>query len=170
METSNNYLKYIVYITINLCNGKMYVGYHKTNPEVWDGYIGGGIYCQAHATKNLPFHKAVRKYGYNNFKRTIIQIFPCTEEGKNEALKLESEIVNSVFLKSKNVYNLALGGNASHNETKRVYMFDLKGEYLRSFKSCREAAIFLKLDNIEAATKAIRNNCLNTTNSSYGYY
>ena len=37
-------LKYIVYLTINLCNGKFYFGVHKTNPDVFDGYIGGGIY------------------------------------------------------------------------------------------------------------------------------
>jgi hypothetical protein len=37
-------LKYIVYITINLCNGKFYIGVHKTNPDVFDGYIGNGIY------------------------------------------------------------------------------------------------------------------------------
>ena len=37
-------MKYIVYITINLCNGKFYIGVHRTNPEVFDGYIGNGIY------------------------------------------------------------------------------------------------------------------------------
>lgn len=46
-------LKYIVYITINLCNGKFYIGVHKTNPEVFDAYIGG--YRQSNATGNYPF-------------------------------------------------------------------------------------------------------------------
>ena len=40
-------IKYIVYITINLCNGKLYIGVHKTNPDVFDGYIGNGIYRQS---------------------------------------------------------------------------------------------------------------------------
>ena len=39
-------LKYIVYIT----NGKFYIGVHKTNPEVFDNYIGLGIYRQSNAT------------------------------------------------------------------------------------------------------------------------
>ena len=39
-------LKYIVYITINLCNGKFYIGVHETNPDIFDGYIGNGIYRQ----------------------------------------------------------------------------------------------------------------------------
>ena len=40
-------IKYIVYITINRCNGKFYIGVHKTNPDVFDGYIGNGIYRQS---------------------------------------------------------------------------------------------------------------------------
>jgi hypothetical protein len=42
---NNKYLMaYIVYITINLCNGKFYIGVHRTNPDIFDGYIGDGIY------------------------------------------------------------------------------------------------------------------------------
>lgn len=48
-------LKYIVYITINLCNGKFYIGVHKTNPEVFDNYIGLGIYRQSNATGDYLF-------------------------------------------------------------------------------------------------------------------
>ncbi|MGN0966104.1 MAG: hypothetical protein ACI4OP_00710 [Candidatus Coprovivens sp.] len=40
-------MAYIVYITINLCNGKFYIGVHRTNPEVFDGYIGCGIYRES---------------------------------------------------------------------------------------------------------------------------
>ena len=65
-------MKYIVYITINLCNGYFYIGIHRTNPDVFDGYIGCGIYKQSQATLKTSFHKAVRKYGYNNFRRTTI--------------------------------------------------------------------------------------------------
>jgi len=83
-------LKNIFYITINLCNGKFYFGVHLTNPEVFDGYIGGGIYRQSLANKDIAFHKAVRKYGYDNFKRTTIAIFPGTEEGRKQALALEA--------------------------------------------------------------------------------
>jgi hypothetical protein len=37
-------LKYIFYITVNTVNGKFYFGVHHTNPDVFDGYIGNGIY------------------------------------------------------------------------------------------------------------------------------
>lgn len=165
-------MKYIVYITINLCNGKFYIGVHRTNPEIFDGYIGCGIYRASQATKNYTLHKAVRKYGYENFKRTIIKTFPDTEEGRKEAFELEALIVNETLLKSKSTYNTALGGRESTTEDlmKTVYMFDLNGNYLRSFKSARDAASYIQPDNQDSARAAIKNNCLGRTNSSFGYF
>ena len=49
-------MKYIVYITINLCNGKFYIGVHRTNPNTFDGYIGCGIYRASQATKDYVLH------------------------------------------------------------------------------------------------------------------
>lgn len=165
-------LKYIVYITINLCNGKFYIGVHKTNPDVFDGYIGCGINTQSDAVKNRAFHRAVKKYGYKNFIRTTIRTFPNTQKGMEQAFKLEEILVNKTLLKSKNCYNEALGGKGSpiQEEMKTVYMFDLKGEYLRSFKSARTAAETIAPNNIYVTMKAIRNNCLGISNSSNGYF
>lgn len=161
-------LKYIVYITINQCNGKFYIGIHKTNPEVFDGYIGCGIYRQSNANKNFPFHNAVKKYGYDNFKRTTIQIFD-TKEG---ALQLEKILVNQTLLKSKNCYNSVLGGGDSIRDeyNKKIYQFSIKGEFLRSFKNAREAAISIDPENQDTIRQAIKNNCRGATMSSYGYF
>ena len=163
-------LKYIFYITINTINGKFYFGVHRTNPNVFDGYIGGGIYRLSNATKDFAFHRAVRKYGIESFKRTTICEFPDTEEGKQQALALEKTVVNSTLLRSKNCYNTALGGESSENKTKTVFMFDLKGEFLRSFKSVKDAALSLNIDNVTSVISAIKNNCLGTAQSAYGYF
>ena len=163
-------MKYIVYITINLCNGKFYIGVHRTNPNTFNGYIGCGIYRASQATKDYVLHKAVRKYGYENFKRTIIKIFPDNEEGRKQAFELEAILVNETLLKSKSTYNTALGESTTENLMKTVYMFDLNGNYLRSFKSAREAAAYIQPDNQDNARAAIKNNCLGTTSSSYGYF
>ena len=166
-------LKYIVYITINQCNGKFYIGVHKTNPEVFDGYIGGGIKTESDASKNVAFHNAVKKYGYENFKRTIIKIFPGTDEGRDQAYELEKVLVNETLLKSKQCYNTALGGYDSINlELKKtIYMYDLNGEYLRKFDCVMSAALYLNFGkNLNSTMKSIRNNCIGTTQSSFGYY
>lgn len=164
-------IKWFVYITINLCNGKIYVGVHRGNPEKFD-YIGNGVKCLNDCNKgNEVFKKAVKKYGIANFRRTVIETFPDTDEGKKKAFDLEGQIVTRTFLKSKNVYNTALGGVGSPTQdTKRVYQFALNGNYLRSFISAHDAAISLNVDNVTSALKSIRNNCLGKTNSAFGYY
>lgn len=168
----SNYLKYIVYVTVNKCNGKLYFGYHKTNPNVWDGYIGNGVYCQNDARDGkTPFHKAVKKYGYENFIRTTIEVFPGTPKGKKQARMLERLIVNRTLLKSKNIYNIDIGGDGGNPKSnKRVYKFDLSGNFLRSFACAMDAAMSLEVSDTYSAMKAIRNNCLGTTQSSFGYF
>lgn len=149
--------KYIVYITINLCNGKFYIGVHKTNPETFDGYIGLGIYRQNQANQNYPFHRAVRKYGYENFKRTIIQIFPNTEEGMQAAYNLEAALVNKTLLKSKSVYNIQVGGYGGTGYTKKeVYQFALNGNFIKKWNSVKEASMTLNISHIDTVCRGER--------------
>lgn len=150
--------KYIVYITINLCNGKFYIGVHKTNPDTFDGYIGCGIYSQKQAIQKYPFHTAVRKYGYNNFKRTTIKVFNTEEE----AYAFEKELVTGTLIASKNCYNIQCGGLGETGYTsKRVYQFDLKGGFLRSWKSASDAEKDLNLHHITAVCRGERTKCGN---------
>lgn len=86
---------HIVYKTTNLINSKWYIGYHSTI-DLSDQYLGSG--------KNL--HRAIKKYGAQNFKREILYVFPT----KEEALAKEFELVNEKVVKSNKSYNLKLGG------------------------------------------------------------
>lgn len=58
-----------IYKTINLLNGKFYVGLHSTN-NLDDGYLGSGT----------TLLKAVNKYGKDNFKREILEFCDCRED------------------------------------------------------------------------------------------
>lgn len=137
---------------------------------MWDGYLGCGCYGKRTANKNFPLHKAIRKYGEENFKRTTIRVFPNTEEGERQAFDLEAQLVTETLLKSKTCYNVALGGGTSNHDTKRVYQFDLNGEFLQSHESASSAAASLNFHkDLYTATKCIRNNCLGISSSSYGY-
>lgn len=161
-------LKYIFYITVNSINGKFYFGVHRTNPQVFDGYIGCGITRQSQATLDIAFHKAVKKYGYDNFKRTTIKIF----DTKEEAYEFEKLIVTPTLLKSKQCYNTSIGGIGGGNEIqkKTVYQFDLNGNFIRSYKSARDAAMAVSPNNQDTIRASIKNCCLGTSYSSCGFF
>lgn len=134
-------MKYIVYLTTNIVNNKIYVGVYQTeNPDVFDGYIGCGINKRNQTTyikhPKTPFHYAVKKYGYDSFKRSTIKIFDTIEE----ALKLETEIVNEEFIKRVDTYNTIIGGGLPPNLSKVIYQYSLDGKYLNTWSSITEVA------------------------------
>ena len=56
-------MNYIVYKTTNKINGKIYVGVHRTNPDIFDGYIGCSVSKKDRKNKiNKGFPAAVKKY------------------------------------------------------------------------------------------------------------
>lgn len=137
-----NNLKFIVYCTTNLANNKIYVGVHMTNPDVFDGYIGNGIYINrpsSYEHSKTKFQYAVKKYGIKNFKRSTIAIF----DNEEDAYSLEISIVNEDFIKRPDVYNMTLGGTngAYYLTCKEVFQYSESGEFITSYKSIREAAL-----------------------------
>ena len=89
---------FIVYETTCLVNNKIYVGVHETeNPDIFDGYIGNSIniFNRKYAIENpkFPFHYAVKKYGFHNFKNGNI--------GTGNGNILFDEFVNNQI----NIYN-----------------------------------------------------------------
>lgn len=147
-------MNYIVYKTTNLINGKIYVGVHRTNPDIFDGYIGCGVTHKDKKKKQLKgFPAAVRKYGYENFKRETLFVFPDTEEGKLEAYKKEEEIVNIEFVKNPNTYNIIRGGTACTGDAnkKEIAQYTLDGKFIRTWDSITQAEIDLNLNSISNA-------------------
>lgn len=139
-------------MTVNTVNGKIYVGVHKNNSEQFDGYIGCGVNIHNSNTykkSKTPFQFAVNKYGCESFKRTTLKEFSTLEE----ALMMESLIVNEEFLKRKDVYNVALGGGMPPDTTKVIFQYSLEGFFIKEWNSKKEASTFYNcsVSNIETA-------------------
>lgn len=58
-----------IYKTVNLLNGKIYIGQHTTE-NIDDGYLGSGVILQ----------KAFKKYGKENFKREVLKMVDGSKE------------------------------------------------------------------------------------------
>lgn len=143
-------MKYIVYLTVNKINHKVYVGVHRTNPEIFDGYIGCGVSKKDRKNGKPGFPTAVRKYGYENFVRYTLKEFPDSEEGMRAAFDMEGAVVNEKFVKSSKTYNLALGGQCGiyHALKKEIAQYTLDGKFIRTWDSITEAEQELGLSSI----------------------
>lgn len=133
-------MEYIVYLTRNNINGKIYVGVHQTEDyKVFDGYLGSGI-SKKDQSKLLhpktPIAFAIKKYGFKNFSRSVIKVCQTMEE----ALRVEATIVDGAFIKRSDTYNIALGGGLPPNLSKEVYQYNLHGELVAKWPSLVQAS------------------------------
>lgn len=148
-------MKFIVYVTTNVVNNKIYVGVHKTqNPEIFDEYIGCGVKINNPHSYNkakTPFQFAVQKYGPNSFKRVVLRIFDTLED----ALELEASIVDENFVKRHDTYNVALGGGMPPLTNKIIYQYSLDGLFIREWESivCAEKEMGYNGNTLSIAVK-----------------
>lgn len=86
---------YTIYKITNTLTNKFYIGKHQTE-NLDDGYMGSGI----------ALKQAYSKYGKENFIKEIL----CTFDNEHDMILEEKRLVTPNFIKSKNTYNLAVGG------------------------------------------------------------
>lgn len=90
----------IVYKTTNLINGKFYVGKHTRDDPT---YLGSGVIL----------HRAIRKYGLENFKRETL----CECESEEELDEKERYWIEKLEARIKG-YNIGQGGSGGDNLTR----------------------------------------------------
>lgn len=139
-----NNLKWIVYCTTNTINKKIYIGVHETiNPDIFDGYIGCGVYQSRPSTyegSTIKFKYAVKKYGPKSFIRNTIAIF----NNSDDAYLLEALIVDEEFLKRPDVYNTMLGGEGGSSITSiPIYQYSNDGKFIKEYISISNAGKIL---------------------------
>jgi len=155
IRTDFHIVAYIYSITNNI-NQKQYVGLtRQSNPyNRWKKHLEDSRYNSQH-----PIHRAIRKYGSDNFKFRIIE--ECDES------KLEEREI--YYIKEFNTfyegYNATLGGKIQYDgDAKPVTQYNKKGERIKDFASIRDAA-----ESIGKELSAI-SRCANGERfSAYGY-
>ena len=139
-------MKYIVYLTTNKINNKIYIGVHRTeNPDVFDGYLGNGAYVNkpsSYQTNSTPFLSAVMKYGPNKFIRKTLKVF----DNLQDALDLERWLVDEEFISRPDTYNISIGGGVPPLTTKPIYQYDLKGNFIKKWDSIVDITKFFKIN------------------------
>jgi group I intron endonuclease len=102
----------VIYKTINLVNGKIYIGKDSKNNKY---YLGGGKLIKL----------AIKKYGRKNFKKEILEFCNSIDE-LNKKEKYWVDLLNS---RDKKIgYNILVGGekspmeNAKHTDLAKVKM------------------------------------------------
>ena len=157
-----NNLKYIVYLTTNKINNKIYIGVHETNTSEFDGYIGCGAYIDKPSSYNkgkTHLHQAILKYGTSAFYRQTLKEFDNLED----AIDLECWLVDDAFVKRTDTYNMVVGGGIPPVLSKKVYQFTLEGKLVKTWNSIVSIIDFYKVnkDRIRMAIKDKRSfdNC-----------
>lgn len=146
---------FYIYLTTNKINGKQYIGQHKGEPN--DNYLGSG----------LGITRAIKKYGKENFSKTIL----CYCDTREEADKQERyyiELYDAV--NSSKFYNAMEGGtggdgwratkrwNKAHPEEARR-RFEESGKKLRKWvEEHPEEAALNTQKMLDAAHEWIKNN------------
>ena len=156
-------MKYIVYLTTNLINNKIYIGVHGTeDPNKWDHYLGCAVFDNvpnSYNKRQTPFQCAVAKYGTKNFNRKTLRIF----DNLQDALDLERWLVDEAFVKRPDTYNMVLGGKEIQpTNSKGVFIYDKNGNFVKEFPSQQKASLFIygKVNQSPNISRAIK----------YGYF
>lgn len=123
-----------IYITVNMVNGKRYIGQRKFS-KGWKSYLGSG----------KAFKEAVKKYGICNFVRDIVAI-AYNKEGLD---KLEIEFIrNHNASDNRDYYNICHGGSGVKIDTelrynlRKIVCLNNKTVY----SSCKEASEIFNID------------------------
>ncbi len=137
-----------IYKIENLLNHKCYIGQSINIEHRFSKHKS--------AKDNFYIHRAIQKYGKENFSFEIIE--ECSEKELNNRENYWINFYNSLV---PNGYNMILGGSngAGYAKGKEVEQYSLIGEYLNTFSSALQASeqTGLNHSNICACCRGERN-------------
>lgn len=155
-----------IYAHKNKINNKMYIG-QSTLPFGDRFGENGSSYLRITNGKyrHPKFANAIKKNGWDSFEHIILE-----DNIPNELLNERESFYINKYNSCENGYNCNLGGDDVGSDTsKKVFMYSIEGNFISIFKSCNEAARYLKAkDNIEYSIKSISSQI--SKSAKYGKY
>lgn len=108
----------IVYKTVNLINGKIYIGKDEANNPK---YLGSGTVLK----------KAIKKYGISNFKKEILEECNCREDLSTCEIKWINKLNSTNPVIGYNIAEGGTGGNTYYGKSKSE-LIDIKTKISKS--------------------------------------
>lgn len=155
-----------IYKIYNDVNDKVYVGQTiKTIKERWKCHV-----CDAkNNNDNMIIHKAMNKYGIDNFK--YIEIEKITKssllELKEDLNKMEIYYISKLNTVRPYGYNISIGGGIIETSRVEIDQYDLNCNYINSFDSIAEASEYTGIPRA-SIDKCVSENDI-SNKSAYGY-
>lgn len=138
--------KGVIYRAYCIVSKKSYIGQTRQ-----DFLIRKRNHINESFNPNIPqyhyhFHRAVRKYGLSNFEWSIIEtVEASTLESLSECLNVLEIKYIELYDSFHNGYNSTTGGEQCLRECKKVTIYDISGNVIKRFDSCKEASLYLNI-------------------------
>lgn len=141
-------MKYVgyVYKALCRCTNKCYIGITITSLRNRKGQHIRSSFNPNRHDYNLHFHRAIRKYGKDEFEWEVIEKI---ESDDKKALMADLKLLEIKYVEEYdsyyNGYNSTKGGDTITILEKRVKVFEENGTYIRIFDSRRDVAKFYNI-------------------------
>ena len=125
-----------IYKIENILNGKIYIGQSIEIERRWQKHLN--------ANDDFLIHKAIKKYGKENFKFSIIE--ECDSSLLNEKECYWINFYNSII---PNGYNMIQGGSNGMGLSRgiKVIQYSLNGDYIAEYDSANQASLITGIDH-----------------------
>lgn len=125
-----------IYKIENILNGKIYIGQSIEIERRWQKHLN--------ANDDFLIHKAIKKYGKENFKFSIIE--ECDASLLNEKECYWINFYNSII---PNGYNMIQGGSNGMGLSRgiKVIQYSLNGDYIAEYDSANQASLITGIDH-----------------------
>ena len=130
-----------IYKITNLINGKSYIGKAVDIKRRWSEHKSHS-FSPDHLSYNFAIHRAIRKYGIENFSFEVVE--ECNEDWLNEREIYWVAKLNT----QEDGYNMTPGGDSTANNwDRRIEQYSLDGIYIKTFPAIRAAAREVGVDH-----------------------